>query len=160
MGLLVAPLGVRILGAVENSISYTWILWPPDVKSWLTGKDPDAGKYWRWEERGEQRMRWLDGIPGSMNMSLGKLQEIVKVREAWHAATQGVAKNWTWLSNYTATIKPKYWFSSGFHWPDPGSSVYIVCLEVLVSCWNSISHMVFTSHRFPVSQVSTGQLDK
>ena len=40
-------------------------------------------------------MRWLDGIPGSMNMSLGKLQEIVKVREAWHAATQGIAKNWT-----------------------------------------------------------------
>ena len=52
MGLLVAPLGVRILDAVENSISYTPILWPSDVKSRFTGKDPAAGKDGRQEERG------------------------------------------------------------------------------------------------------------
>ena len=57
------------------------ILWPPDVKSWLIGKDPDAGKYWRQEEKGQQRMSWLDGITDSIGMSLSKLREIVKVRE-------------------------------------------------------------------------------
>ena len=92
------------------------ILWPSDAKSWLIGKDPDAGKDWRWEEKGMTENE-MDGITYSVDMNLSKVLEIVKDREGWvlSMGSQRGRHNWATEQQHVITeciIKAssfKYW---------------------------------------------------
>ena len=106
------------------------ILWSPDAKNWLIRKDPDAGRDWRWEEEGWQRMRWLDGITDLMGMSLSKLQEMVKERKACCAAVHGDVKSQTRLNNWTTTTEDK---GGAINW-DISTDIYTLCVLVAQSC--------------------------
>ena len=86
---------------VENE---ALILWPPDTNSQLIGKDLDVGK----TRTAGHRMRQLDRITDSVDMNLGKLWEIVRDREAWHAAVHGLTKSQTWLRDWTTTTTIKH----------------------------------------------------
>ena len=80
----------------------TPVLWPPYAKSWLIGKDPDAGRDWGQEGKGDDRGwdGWM-AITDSMEMGLSRLRELVMDREAWRAAIHGVSKSQTRLSDWT-----------------------------------------------------------
>ena len=98
---LESPLDCREIQPVNSKGNQFWIfigrtdaeapiLWPPDGKSQLTGKDPDAGKDWGQEENGVTEDEMVDSITDSMDMNLSKLQETVEDRGAWCVAVHGV----------------------------------------------------------------------
>ena len=111
------------------------ILWPPDAKSWVTGKDPDAEKDWRQMKKGWQRMRWLDGITESMDMDLSKLQKIVKV---WGAAAHGVTRSQTQLRDWTTTTQCPSFLSCERRLQQYCYSLVLIKLSFETTIWGEI----------------------
>ena len=135
--LLKSPLDCKEIQPVHPKGNQSWIfigrtdakeeasiLWPPDVKNWLIGKDPNPGKDWRQEEKGMTEDEMVDGITDLMDISLSKLWVIMKDSAAWSAAILGVVKSQTPVSDWTTTTSSDKQVSSKYLLILLGKTVY------------------------------------
>ena len=122
--LLKSPVDCKDIKPVNSKGNQPWIfigridaegpiLWPFDAKSWLIGKDPNAGKDWRQKEKREQIIRWLDGITNTSDVSLSKQTPgDSEDRGAWCDTLHGVAKSETWPNKWTRIVPDR------LHWTE------------------------------------------
>ena len=148
---LESPLDCKEIKPVNSKGNQPWIfiastdteapiLWPPDAKSQLTRKDSGAGKYWSQEEKGMTEDEMIVWHHCLTDMSLSKLQEMEKDREAWSAIVHGVSKSWTQLSKWTTAILQEktevqkcsitLGYTVGREWTWLGNGFYIATLKL------------------------------